>query len=150
MTHPESERFVPVRRPKRFPDVDDWQRWAGPPFPIAVVNPTSSPEVDGVPRPLPTAYVGDRLLVRTSDDLGGSRVDQLDRAAKSLNWELDRTEFDDAENRGLPQRPVRIKPGRGVSTRPPDAWVLLQQARAEAKAMKTGRDDARLSQGERA
>src|SRR3954468_18241342 len=125
MTHPESERFVPIRRPspKRFPSVEDLQRWGGPPFPIAVVNPTAGPEVDGVPRPLPTAYVGDRLLIHTADEAGTARVGLLDIAAAELNWVLDKSDYDDQANRTASQRAVRIKVGEGVSTRPPDAWI---------------------------
>ena len=92
MSHPESERFVPARRPSAFPT---WTTGSAGPVRRSrspCVGPTSEPAVDGVSRPLPTPYVQDRLLVRTSDDLGGSRVDRLAEAAKALDWVLDRTD----------------------------------------------------------
>ena len=101
------ERFIRVPRPREFPDPDDWRRWGPPPFPIAVVDPgeqsitnrrpgpaarhpgAGEGDGGGAPAPpAPTAFVGDRLLVRNDDNGGQARLRPLDAMLANLNWKL--------------------------------------------------------------
>ena len=105
---------------------------------VRVLDPTTATVVDGAPPPRPTAYIGDHLLVNRT---GGDRelVQQLSAVAEEFGWRLaERKEQqrlvvrrlgDDEAPIGAHVLELSPLPGRAV--RPPDAWDLLQAARAQ-------------------
>src|SRR5215470_12363672 len=94
-----------------------------------ILDPERGPVVDGV-KDRPTAYVGTRLMIAKGDRLD-DHVALLQSAAESLGWQI-RLETEPAKARRLPLgvRTVRISGPSTPVMQPPDAWALLQTARA--------------------
>src|SRR4051812_14701971 len=70
-----------------------------------------------------TRYDAARLLIAETDEGYADRMSTLRRAADALGWVVERHELAP----GLST--VEVRPRADVVSRPPDAWVLLQDAR---------------------
>jgi hypothetical protein len=95
-----------------------------------VLDPATATAIPGV-HPRSTAYVGPRLLVSGAVDFD-TALEVLRSVADSLGWTVD-SEHEDPRTAGLRfgVRAVQVRVAPGRATPPPDAWTLLQQARAQ-------------------
>ncbi|RNM13566.1 hypothetical protein, partial [Nocardioides pocheonensis] len=98
------------------------------------LDPATATPVDDI-TPLPTAYSGNRLLV--SHDFARANADLLERLAEiaeRLGWELDtshaRSDEVPQHRQELSVARLRLRADEGT-TKPPDAFTLLQLARKE-------------------
>ena len=141
MSHPESERFGPLGAPQAFPT---WTTGSAGPDRRSPSPCSARPAEPGgrrVPPPLPTAYVRTGCSMRTATTSGARGWTGWPRPPRHStgcstgpSTTMLRTGSGRSDRcRSSPAQACR--PGRRTR------WVLLQQARAEAKRW-SGRDDA--------
>src|SRR4249919_13925 len=103
------------------------------PWSVRVLDPATAAQVSDEEPPLPTAYVGPRVIFpKTADSKAIEK--ELTLAAKDLGWVIT-VEDEDSRTRdlayGVIKVGIRVADGRAV--RPPDGFLLLQEARARSK-----------------
>ena len=100
------------------------------PWSVRVLDPANANQVSDADPPLPTAYVGPRVIFPKTADREAIEK-ELREAASDLGWKIT-VEPEDARTRKLDYGviKIRISVADGRAVRPPDGFLLLQQARA--------------------
>src|SRR5690349_7624365 len=103
------------------------------PFSVKVLDPATAAQRSDEDPPLPTAYVGPRVIFPKTAD-AGQIAKELRVAADDLGWAITVAK-EDPRTRGLDYGVIKvgIRVARGRAVRPPDGFLLLQQARALSK-----------------